>query len=186
MRRVNHKEIHTSSEAPQGHARPCQHPGCREEGVYRAPVARHRLNEYYWFCLDHVRAYNLSWDYFKGMSETEIERQRQRDTVWERPSWRFGHFGGPHGDHTEPQFRDPFGFFSEGPASTPPPGPVTEEQKALAVLDLKEPVTFEDIRARYRVLVKKLHPDANGGNPEAEERLKAVNQAYTALKISFA
>jgi curved DNA-binding protein CbpA len=57
---------------------------------------------------------------------------------------------------------------------------------ALALLDLKEPVTFEDVKTRYITLVKQLHPDANGGDVEAEERLKLVNQAYAALKISFA
>ena len=184
MRRANQKVIDIPDEAPRAGVRTCQYPGCREDGIYRAPVARDRLNEYYWFCLDHVRAYNLSWDYFRGMNETEIERQRRRDTVWERPSWPFGHFGEEHGPEG-PHVRDPFGFFSDGPGG-PPPGPMDEEQKALAVLDLQQPVTFEDIRTRYKILVKKLHPDANGGNPEAEERLKAVNQAYAALKISYA
>ena len=56
----------------------------------------------------------------------------------------------------------------------------------MALLDLKEPVTFGDVKSRYITLVKLLHPDANGGDVEAEERLKIVNQAYAALKISFA
>lgn len=188
MRRVNQKEIDAPFERPPGQERPCQHPGCRESGIYRAPVARNRLNEYFWFCLEHVRAYNLSWDYFKGMSEAEIEHQRRHDTVWQRPSWPFGHFGGNsngQGEGKDPHFADPFGFFSQG-AERAKPRPMTEDQKALAVLDLKEPVSFQDIRARYKELAKKLHPDANGGDPEAEERLKAVNQAYAALKISFA
>ena len=185
MRRANQKEIDIPVEPPRGQVRTCQYPGCREDGIYRAPVARDRLNEYYWFCLDHVRTYNLSWDYFRGMNETEIERQRRRDTVWERPSWPFGHFGAGQAGGDDPHVHDPFGFFSEGPGRAPP-GPLSAEQEALAVLDLEQPVTFEDIRARYKILVKKLHPDANGGNPEAEERLKAVNQAYAALKVSYA
>ena len=180
MRRANQKEIDTPFERPPAQERPCQHPGCRESGTYRAPVARDRLTEYYWFCLEHVRAYNLSWNFFAGMSESEIERQRRHDTVWQRPSWPFGRFG------EGPPIHDGFGFFSEGSESSCRPRPMTEEQKALAVLDLSEPVTFQDVRARYKVLVKKLHPDANGGDTEAEERLKAVNQAYAALKISFA
>ena len=188
MRRVNQKEIDAPFDRPMAEERPCQHPGCREAGLYRAPVARHRLNEYYWFCLDHVRTYNLSWNFFEGMNEAEIERQRRHDTVWQRPSWPFGRFGlGPNDDGRGqgPRVHDPYGFFSQD-AEKSPPRPMSEEQKALAVLDLQEPITFQDIRARYKVLVKKLHPDANGGDTQAEERLKAVNQAYTALKISFA
>ena len=153
------------------------------------PVARDRLNEYYWFCLDHVRAYNLSWNYFAGMSESEIEHQRRHDTVWQRPSWPFGRFGEHHAGYTSsngPGVHDGFGFFTGGAEDAAPPRPQTAEQRALAVLDLKEPATFQDVRARYKVLVKQLHPDANGGDTAAEERLKAVNQAYAALKISFA
>lgn len=180
MRRVNQKEIDSPFERPPARERPCQHPGCRESGVYRAPIAPERLNEYYWFCLEHVRAYNLSWNFYAGMSETEIERQRRHDTVWQRPSWPFGRFD------AESRVHDGFGFFSEGPESEARARPLTEAQKALAVLDLSEPVTFEHIRARYKILVKELHPDANGGDTQAEDRLKAVNQAYAALKISFA
>jgi DnaJ-domain-containing protein 1 len=187
MARPNQKELDGPFRRPPGQERPCQHPGCREAGEYRAPVGRDRLRDYYWFCLEHVRAYNLAWDFFAGMSEEEIERQRRNDTVWQRPSWPFSQNGaranGPNGEH----IHDGFGFFSEGPAGERrPPRPVTEEQKALAVLELAEPVTFEDIRTQYKALVKKLHPDANGGDREAEERLKTVNQAYAALKIRFA
>ena len=68
----------------------CDCPGCPEAGRYRAPRARDRLDEYYWFCLDHVREYNSAWDYFEGMGEDEIEAIRRRDTVWQRPSWPLG------------------------------------------------------------------------------------------------
>ncbi len=127
------------------------------------------------------------------MNEQEIERQRRFDTVWQRPSWPFGQFGqragrGP-GGAAGYRIHDGFGFFSEGPEGSGngrADTPRTEEQKALALLDLEEPVSFADVKARYKALVKQLHPDANGSNAEAEERLKIVNQAYAALKISFA
>src|ERR687892_757425 len=47
----------------------CQWPGCRCAGEYRAPKSRERLREFYLFCLDHVRAYNRAWDFFKGMNQ---------------------------------------------------------------------------------------------------------------------
>ncbi len=185
MRRVNQEAIDIPFRRPGAPERPCQHPECTGDGIYRAPVGRDRLDQYYWFCLDHVRAYNLSWDFFAGMSESEIERQRRDDTVWQRPSWPFGRFGERQSGADGPRIHDGFGFFSDGPGA-PEARPQSPEQKALAVLDLRQPVTFEDVRARYKVLVKRLHPDANGGDTAAEERLKAVNQAYAALKISFA
>ncbi len=195
MRRPVPAEINAPFERETDAERRCHAPDCAEDGVHRAPVARDRLTEYYWFCTEHVRRYNLAWDYFAGMNEQEIERQRRFDTVWQRPSWPFGQFGeraagragGGAGYRIHESFGS-FGFFSEGPAGANRVGaarPQTAEQKALALLDLEEPVSFADVKARYMALVKQLHPDANGGDTEAEERLKIVNQAYGALKISF-
>src|SRR5690606_39566236 len=76
--------------ARQRPARACDHPGCAAEGEYRAPRSRERLTEYYWFCLDHVRAYNKAWDYCAGMGPDDVEHQVRRDTVWRRPAWPFG------------------------------------------------------------------------------------------------
>ena len=92
-------------------------PGCAEDGLHRAPVARDRLSEYYWFCTEHVRRYNLAWDFFAGMNEQEIEYQRRFDTVWQRPSWPFGQFGqraaGSSGGGAGYRMHDGFGFFSD-------------------------------------------------------------------------
>ena len=187
MRRPTPEAINRPFAQPRSTPRRCDHPDCAEEGAHRAPAARDRLNDYVWFCLEHVRAYNRAWDYFAGMSESEIENQRRSDTVWQRPSWPLGHFGERADFHAGSRIRDGFGFFWESEdATVRPQKPRTEEEKALAAFDLSEPVTFKDVKARYKDLVKKLHPDTNGGDPEAEERLKTINQAYAALKMSFA
>lgn len=172
------------SDEPAAQTRRCQRPGCDQEGLYPAPQSRERLDSRYWFCLEHVRAYNLAWDYFRGMSEVEIERQRREDTVWQRPSWPFG--GAQGAGFRAEQIHDPFGFFSEGHDEGAARGPVGEKEKALALLNLGPDTTFNEVKARYKELAKKLHPDSNGGDPEAEERLKSVNQAYSLLKSSFA
>ncbi len=140
MRRPVPAEINAPFERAPGHERRCQHPGCPVPGAYRAPVARDRLNEFYWFCIEHVREYNLAWDFFAGMSEEEIEYQRRADTVWQRPSWPFGQFGERAGRGTGYRVHDGFGFYSEDTQSTGRQRPQSEEQKALALLDLKEPV----------------------------------------------
>ncbi|MGF1611529.1 MAG: J domain-containing protein [Kiloniellales bacterium] len=166
--------------------RRCDCPGCPEAGLYRAPQGRDRLTDYYWFCLDHVRQYNLAWDYFRGMNEAEIEAIRRYDTVWQRPSWPFSgnyhaaeerlrnayhHVGGENGQDYRPHSR--------------PWRPQSPEEQALAVFDLHASASFTEVKARYKKLVKRLHPDANGGDREAEERLKVVNQAYHTLKKAF-
>lgn len=174
----------------RGANRACDHPGCRAAGEFRAPRARAQLNEFYWFCLDHVRAYNQAWDYYRGMSEAEIERERRRDTVGQRPSWPMGSRGQgipPHlrglGIDQEALNEALRRLLGEEPAAEPRrPKPRTPEDEALRVLDLEPGATFDVIKARYKALAKLHHPDANGGDKAAEERLKSINQAYTLLK----
>ena len=75
------------SGAFESSARRCQHPGCDAAGVYRAPRSPQHLDEYRWFCLDHVREFNKSWNYFEDWSEEDIEAQIRNDGVWDRPTW---------------------------------------------------------------------------------------------------
>jgi DnaJ-domain-containing protein 1 len=189
--------------------RACDVPGCKEPGEHRAPMARNKLNRHYWFCLDHVRQYNQAWDYYAGMSPEEIEAHRRADTTWRRPSWPLG--GGSGGDPAKGRPRRPIrfdlfdgmGILDEfeipgaerrngrfdgkaGDGKTAPRcGEGEQVRRALAVLDLEPPVPFAAVKARYKALVKRHHPDANGGDRAAEERLKTINEAFTVLKAFF-
>jgi hypothetical protein len=174
---------------PEPPARLCDHPGCAAGGDFRAPRSRLELQSYYWFCLNHVRAYNSAWNYYAGMSDAEIEAEIRRDTVWQRPSWRLGARHGP-----SPRVHDAFGFQREGGPSNGHGGhgangaaarAASAQAQALAVFDLEPPLTAVQLKARYKVLVKLHHPDANGGDKAAEEKLKIINQAYATLKASY-
>jgi hypothetical protein len=207
---------------PAGAARSCDRPDCQGEGVYRAPKSRDALNSHMWLCLDHIREFNKSWDYFAGMSTDQIEAHVRRDIVGWRPTWPLGRLSaqqaqaeertarnGPKGSGTrgtsgarakaateDPFARahDPFGFFDEnGPAAgvggrkgrgKPGSGATPEQNKALRTMGLQWPLSQVDLKRRYKELAKRLHPDANGGDKAAEERLKLVNQAYATLKNS--
>jgi len=193
MRRVAIDPLTTT--APEPPARFCDHPGCEAGGDYRAPRSRLELDNYYWFCLDHIRAYNSAWNYYAGMSEREIEDEIRRDTVWQRPSWKLGQ---RHGPAYEARVRDPFNVYS-GKDGKPGNGQrerrgngtdasarvASAREQALAVFDLEPPFTQINLKARYKVLVKMHHPDAHGGDKDAEEKLKIINQAYTTLKASY-
>jgi DnaJ-domain-containing protein 1 len=193
MRRVAIDPITTTESAPP--ARLCDHPGCEAGGDFRAPRSRLELDTYYWFCLDHVRSYNSAWNYYAGMSEREIEAEIRRDTVWQRPSWKLGQ---RHGPAYEARIRDPFDLYGgkdrkpgaehrrAGTAGADASTRVASaREQALAVFDLDPPLTQTGLKARYKVLVKLHHPDAHGGDKEAEEKLKIINQAYTTLKASY-
>ncbi|HVZ70626.1 MAG TPA: J domain-containing protein [Rhizomicrobium sp.] len=163
--------------------RPCAVNGCLEEGSHRIPKSRENLSEQIYVCFAHARAHNESWDYFKGMSDKEIERFQIDAVTGHRPTW-------PLGKRAARMRRgvfdldDSFGHFgSEAPVPRPPTRRLTGVQlQALATLNLEETATLQEIKARYKELVKRFHPDANGGDRGAEERLKQVIKAYGVLR----
>lgn len=167
--------------------RSCDHPGCSGSGEYRAPKSRDSLNEYYWFCLEHVRAYNQAWDYYAGLTTDEIEQMVRRDTTWQRPTWPLGRLSGGRFRFDREDVKDPFGVFDEDMWDDQPQrhGPPSPEEEALRVMNLRAPITVEGLKARYKELCKLHHPDANGGDKAAEERFKQIGQAYKTLLDSL-
>jgi hypothetical protein len=183
MERRKARKITAEAAILAGGTRLCEWPGCRDgHGQFRAPRARDDLNNFYWFCLEHIRQYNASWNYYAGMSDDEVEADVRKDTVWQRPSWPMG---GKSRRRFSPsaKFKDPFGFFDDSGPDGAETDTVTKElgaaeTRALVVLDLRPPITKEGLKARYKELVKRHHPDANGGDKQAEERFKQISQAY--------
>jgi len=169
---------------PAAPGRCCDMPGCGAAGEYRAPKSRNHLNEYWWFCLEHVRAYNGSWDFYKGMSPADIEAQLRADTSWQRPSWPLGRIG--TGAWEDEVLRDPLHILATGGINhSRRPDPLkapSELREPLATLGLSWPTTLDAVKTRYKELAKRHHPDANGGSRDAEERLKTINLAYAALR----
>ena len=150
-------------------------------GEYRAPRSRTALNDYLWLCLDHVREYNAAWDYYRGMSPGQIEAEVRSDTGWGRPTWPLGQLGSPK---AEEAIKDPLGVLGghrrrpEPPREASPPG----LHEPLRTLGLEWPVSLEQLKYRYKELAKRHHPDRNGGDLAAEEKLKSVNLAYAAVR----
>ena len=170
---------------PAAPGRPCDLPGCPECGGYKAPKSRSSLNEYWWFCLDHVREYNASWDFYKGMSPAEIEAQTRSDTGWQRPTWPLGRLGAHAFD--EDMVLDPLqalaaGRMRRGPAPAPKAAVPPDLREPIAALGLDWPVSLDQLKTRYKELAKRHHPDANGGDRASEERLKTINLAYAAIR----
>lgn len=175
--------------------RVCDHPDCRRPGTTRAPKSRDMLNEHYWFCQAHAAEYNKRWDFFAGLSEDEIRRQRETESLTGgRPTWSFKASNRSREAAASRQgpeaWGDPFGVFSASrrredqakaqAAQTRSLGKL--ERAALADLDLDGFTPSADIRARYTDLVKRCHPDANGGDRSAEHKLQRVIKAYKTLR----
>jgi len=167
----------------------CDHPGCAAVATHRAPKGREQMNDHYWFCLEHVREYNSRWNYYAGMSNPQVEQEIRNDTVWRRPTWPLGgNEGGAFNPHMK--FRDDLGAFEAAASarrqqkheSTDTSEPAPHIRRALQIMEIEPPVTLTELKSRYKELVKRLHPDANGGDTVAEDKLKDINQAYATIK----
>ena len=166
--------------------RVCEHEGCRESGQYRAPKSPDSLDEFYWFCKDHVREYNLKWNFFNGATEEEFIGQVDSDRVWGRKT-------APLGSEEQRAWArlgvdDPHQVL--GGNATQNPGrsagrklPPTE-RRAIEILEARDSWTKIEIRKQYKSLVKDLHPDMNGGDRTDEDRLQEVVWAWDQIKDS--
>jgi hypothetical protein len=170
--------------------RECEHPGCEEAGQYRAPKSPDILDDYYWFCRDHVREYNLKWNFFSGSTEEEFQAQIDKDRVWDRPTKPFAKKGEEARAWSRLGIEDPLEVL--GTKATQNPGksitgtrklPPTE-RKALEILEARDHWTRTEIRKQYKGLVKDLHPDMNGGDRADEDRLQEVVWAWDQIKDS--
>ena len=170
----------------------CDSENCNEKGEYRAPKSRIRLNEYFYFCLKHIKEYNKSWDFYKGLTVNQIELSMRKDTVWDRPSWPLK--GDPNKvlDQINEFISNDYNLFKkdkdfrefdknriEDVSLTP------EQNKALQLFGLKLPVNLEELKKKYKKLVKIFHPDVNDNNKEAENKFKEINESYKLLLKKF-
>jgi hypothetical protein len=172
--------------------RACDHPGCRAPGVARAPKSRELLNDHYWFCQPHAAEYNRGWDFFAGLSEEQIRaRQAEEVATGGRPTWAFKAGRGMReaaAAASRGVFQDAFGLFGAGQAKAKDDRAALEkrlgklERNALADLDLDATADAAQIRRRYTELLKRCHPDANGGDRSTEHKLQRVIRAFRTLR----
>ncbi len=179
----------------------CQWPDCAAPATHRAPKGRLRASEYWRFCLEHVREYNNSYNFFAGMSEDAIAKYQKEDITGHRPTWKMGSVGGVGGRRRKGRRAaagpgdagwadDPFDLFGglsgSGRSQSRPAAEgrkiLNAQRRALDVLGLEGDAKRADIKARFKVLVKRHHPDANGGDRGSEEQLREIIQAYNYLK----
>ena len=169
----------------------CDKVDCNEKGKFKAPKSRILLNEYYFFCLEHIKEYNKSWDFYKGLSVNQIESSMREDIIWNRPSWplkgnpykvieQINNFFSEDIEHLNYENKD--SYFKNKLIDE---NLTEEEDKALSILSLKLPLTLEKIKKNYKKLVKIFHPDVNGNDKKAEEKFKEINKSYKLILQKF-
>ncbi len=173
------------SGAVETSTRQCEHEGCEESGQFRAPKSRDTRDDFFWFCKDHVREYNLKWNFFDGATDAELAKQAESDerpttpfrkTVEERAWSRLG-------------IEDAHQVLGGNATRNPGRGVVGRklpptERKALEILEGRDDWDKAMIRKSYKSLIKVLHPDINGGDRSQEEQLSEVVWAWDQLKDS--
>ncbi|WP_419826575.1 J domain-containing protein [Sphingomonas sp.] len=179
--------------------RACDESGCDAPGEFRAPADRDgaaRRDEpggWRWLCLDHVRAFNARYNFFSGMDADEIAAAQRPYAGWERETRAFASGGADRpprwADFTDPL--DAIGArFRERRAAEQPRAdgrPLSgEERRALATLGLPPDADRRALRQRYAELVRRYHPDRNGGDRSHERALAETIAAYICLKSARA
>lgn len=169
----------------------CAVSGCRQQGEYKAPIRAANFDGpgvYRLLCLDHVREHNAKYNYFAGMSPDEITEAQAPYAGWEPATRAFRHSGGDPPPAWS-DFSDPLDAISarfrhmrsraHSRFSRP-------EQRALSVLGLGEEADLYAVRERYTQLVRRYHPDRNGGDRSEERKLGEVIEAWQLLRKAAA
>jgi Spy/CpxP family protein refolding chaperone len=167
----------------------CEHPKCQRKGEHRAPKGRDFEGQFYRFCIDHVREYNASYNYFAGMSETAVHSFQKDALTGHRPTWKTGVGGGAAADSVVDaqtllrarlerlrKIREEQDQARNRVRLTP------LARKALDTLGLDENADKALVRSRFKEMAKRLHPDLNEGDRSREDKLRAIIDAYNYLK----
>jgi hypothetical protein len=176
----------------------CDRLGCEAPAPHRAPRGRDAEGKFWNFCMDHVREYNQSYNYFAGMTDNAISSYQKDAMIGHRPTWKLGENAASgkrsprtKATPTDEAYVDPFDLFAASGQKRPGPkaepakpkfGPIA--LKAFETLSLETSADAVTIRLRYKELVKQFHPDANGGDRSLEDRLREIINAYNTLKTA--
>lgn len=170
--------------------RPCAHAGCSEAGDYRAPVrkpgsafaAPSGPPEWQYFCLEHVREFNAKWNYFEGLDADTVFEAQTAYPAWDRETRAFAH----NAANGEMRVDDMHGVlrWKQARAEVRTSPLTREDRQALSKLGLPETATLDEVKAKYRLLARRYHPDANKGSREHEARFTALTEAYGHLEAS--
>ena len=163
--------LHTNQKEKK--ERICSNPKCNELGVYPAPKSRDQLREYLYFCINCIRDFNKSWNYFEGLNEEELEVEIRKSVTWDRPSWKFGT------KNIDYNFEKAFKNF-ENQKNTRNKKVFSEKlEKAFKILGLNQNTSIKEVKTKYKSLAKKWHPDVqNNKSSDNKDKFINITNAY--------
>ena len=171
--------LHSSQKENQD--RICSNPKCKELGIYPAPKSRDQLREYLYFCINCIREFNKSWNYFEGLNEEELEVEIRKSVTWDRPSWKFGT------KNINYDFEKAFNKFENQKYKRNKRLLDKKLENALKILGLSHDTSIKEVKKKYKLLAKKWHPDVQNDNKSKINKDKFINitNAYKIILESF-
>jgi len=164
----------------------CEWSKCKKIGVYRAPVEKDNSKKFKLLCLEHIKAFNKSWNYFADMKEEEIENFIKSDLTWHKPTKSFGSSENFFRILWENALEDKPGILKDSILKNFKKSKFSDKDRdALKILGLKNDTNWSDIQKRFKILVKKYHHHKNQGSREYEDILKKITLAYSQLRLSM-
>ena len=163
----------------------CEWGNCMKVGNYKAPMEKDNSKNYRWLCVEHIKLFNKSWDYFDGMNQDEIENFLKSDMTWHRPTQKFGSSDNFFNILWNNALNDKFNFFKhEKNIHSLNEKKLSEKDiDAFKIMELELNASWPIIQKKFKTLVKKFHPDKNSGNKQFEDKLKRITLAYSHLKL---
>ncbi len=163
----------------------CSWPDCTADAHYPAlavPAQNSREKQY--FCWQHIQEYNHSYNFFENMSEEDSQYFHQEAATGHRPTWGLGARRAFMGEFQDPlEIMEQMGI-NEAPRPAKMPRISRGQKHALERLNLDETASKADVRKSYKELLKRFHPDMNGGDRSYEDMMQKTIQAYQYLRAS--
>jgi len=163
----------------------CEWSNCKEVGRCKAPIEKDNSKNFKWLCEEHIKLFNKNWNYFEGMTQSEIENFIKSDLTWHRPTQKFGSMDNFFNILWNNALSDKFKIFKEeGSFDFNSNRKLCEKDKdAFRIMELEFSTDWTNIQKKFKTLVKKFHPDRHSGNKQYEDKLKKITLAYSHLKM---
>ena len=164
----------------------CDWNKCNNEGKYKAPIEKDNSKKFRMLCLNHVKEFNKSWNYFSGMSDDQVLEFIKSDLTWHKPTQSFASndnffkvlWNNTLKDELDNKYKSEFNHMRQFKFDH-------KDIKAFSILGVSVGIKWSKIQDKFKILVKKFHPDMNSGNKKYEEKLKLITLAYTQLKNTY-
>ena len=162
----------------------CEWKNCKEFGKFKAPAERDNSKKFKLLCDEHIKLFNKSWNYFEGMSDNEITNFLKSDVTWHRPTQQFGSPDNFFNILWNNALNDKFKIFKDEKNKNINKTQLCKKDKdAFNIMELNFNADYETVQKKFKILVKKFHPDRHAGNKVYEDKLKKITMAYSHLKM---